>query len=278
MRRRLSVLTAVLATAAASTLASPAAASLGTASPAVSLPSPAFVVGSAIGASGGTAGGITESSYTSGITRSVRWTAGDADGVCASELSRLYAGGDPESVASAVPGGSYLDSSGDYDGSLGGGSFVPTGWSATATDCAGNAATLRTLSRIGVLQEDSTSATLEEPAAVRAAGAWRASSCTCWSGGATRWTVTRGASTTVVRTWADAGHVALVMATGPDRGAVTVSVDGGPAVAVDTRAPAAHSRVVVWQQALAAGRHTVVVAAQGTEGRARVDLDAVLVD
>ena len=78
-------------------------------------------------------------------------------------------------------------------------------------------------------------------------------------------------------------EVALVSTLGPDRGKVTISVDGGAAQTIDLYAPAVQKSLVVGSVAgLAAGKqHTVTVAVPGTKSAAstgtRGDVDAFVV-
>jgi hypothetical protein len=61
----------------------------------------------------------------------------------------------------------------------------------------------------------------------------------------------------------------------PTCGVMRVSVDGGPYVAVDTRASVAKRRVLLHSRSVVAGVHTVSVSTAATPGRPRVYLDAL---
>ena len=67
------------------------------------------------------------------------------------------------------------------------------------------------------------------------------------------------------------------MAKGHGHGKENLSVDGGRAQIVDTVAANTREKVIVWQQTLNVGTHTVKVTNAGTKGRSRVDIDSVLV-
>jgi subtilisin-like proprotein convertase family protein len=96
-------------------------------------------------------------------------------------------------------------------------------------------------------------------------------------GNATHATSVNGNTATISYIGAD---VALFASFGPNRGKLSVSVDGGPAVEVDLYAPAyQHRRAVFVANDLTDGPHTLVVTALGTKNDnssgTRVDVDAV---
>jgi fibronectin type 3 domain-containing protein len=64
-------------------------------------------------------------------------------------------------------------------------------------------------------------------------------------------------------TYVNAAYVALVSATGPDRGLASVSIDGGAAVTVDMYSPALRLAQVMAESNLPAGQHTVTVSPLG---------------
>jgi hypothetical protein len=77
-------------------------------------------------------------------------------------------------------------------------------------------------------------------------------------------------------------EVALLAAVGPDRGQVSISVDGGAAQVVDLFAPAQQQASLVGSMpGLTAGTHTVTVNVLGTRNSSstntRVDIDAFVV-
>lgn len=160
----------------------------------------------------------------------------------------------------------------------GGGVMVNPGFTVTATDAAGQRTSVGPV-RFGVVrtvQEDGSSASGGFPVTVRRSGRWSAPSCDCSDAGRTWATSARGASVRYTVSTAAGQHLGLVMATGPDRGAVRVAVDGARPATVDTRASSARDRVVVADLTLGAGKHTVTVTNLATRGRPRVDVDALL--
>jgi len=77
-------------------------------------------------------------------------------------------------------------------------------------------------------------------------------------------------------------EAALVSSLGPDRGLVTISVDGGTAKTIDLYALSVQKSTVIGSiSGLTAGRHTLTVSAPGTKNASstgtRVDVDAFVV-
>jgi hypothetical protein len=67
------------------------------------------------------------------------------------------------------------------------------------------------------------------------------------------------------------------METAPDRGKAQILVDGDLQAVVDTGAPAARHRVVVWVGSIPTdGDHTLSIVNLGTQGRPRIDVDALV--
>lgn len=100
--------------------------------------------------------------------------------------------------------------------------------------------------------------------------------CDCASGAAQRRTNQTGAAAAITRTFARGEHVALVMAEGPGRGKAAIFIDGTHVETVDTFAAANTNRIIEWDMAMSKGTHTIRVVNQGTAGRTRIDLDAIL--
>lgn len=265
----LGVVTVVVATATACTPAGP-----DTTPPELSAPDvAAFVVGSQVTRGSEYEPGVSE--FTSGIRARVTWSATDAgSGVCRHEVRRVYAGLEPETVFESTSETGYVDTETDYDDQFGGGSLKVQGWEVTAEDCAGNASTVEVAGGPAVMQEDGTTVGYDV-APLDFDGAWSSGSCACWSNGAVQRTTQAGASATFTngdRTT----RVALVMRQGPDRGRFAVEVDGEEVAVVDNLRTTPRDRVVVWESAVDAGAEVRVVN-EGTEGRPRIDVDAVLV-
>jgi hypothetical protein len=104
---------------------------------------------------------------------------------------------------------------------------------------------------------------------------WTTVSSSNYSGGTLRYATKAGSwmSTTF------AGRaIAIVTTRGSNRGQVKVYVDGAYRETVDTRLSSAVYRSIVWVGTwTSAGTHTVKLVVVGTAGRARVDVDAVLI-
>lgn len=108
-------------------------------------------------------------------------------------------------------------------------------------------------------------------------GAWSTGTCSCANHGQTLYSRRAGASLTYTVTSDRPGRVvALVAAEGTDHGVMRVRVDGGSPASVDTYAPTAASRVIVWQRVLTPGSHRIRVTNAGTPGRTRVEIDAIM--
>lgn len=170
---------------------------------------------------------------------------------------------------------------GNYDSSCGGGS-TNTMYRVETTDRSGNGAQVLgdTGAFMGAWQEDGSTVPFVDEATVTTTrtGTWTVANCGCSDAGHTVFSTTAGASATFTVTPARAGQwFAVVMPKGSNRGEVSISVDGGAPVTVDTHAASTQNRVVVWQTQLSRATHSVVVTNLGTAGRSRVDLDAVLV-
>ena len=118
-----------------------------------------------------------------------------------------------------------------------------------------------------VIQEDSPDVTTK--------GAWVQRAAASASGGSTLWSVQPGARATVRVT---ARTVAIVAPRGPRRGEATILLDGTAVATVDLGAAERQPRTVVFARSFPdVGQHTVTIEVVGTPGRARVDLDAVVI-
>jgi hypothetical protein len=169
---------------------------------------------------------------------------------------------------------------GDYVDDFGGGSGHVDGFTVTARDCSLNATTKQiTDMALLVIQENGVAATAyawEQPMGYT--GAWGRAHCTCFLAAHTAFTSAAGARATFTRTYARGDQVALVMATGPGRGAASIRIDGSWVTNVDTYAASNTNRVVVFQRRMSAGTHTISIVNHATPGRPRIDLDAVLIN
>jgi hypothetical protein len=270
-RPRYLSLLALSAAAAAAALVAPPAAAAG--APRLTVePTPRFVVGTQIGPSD-LRNAALEDDYTFSIAQTIHWRAGAPADVCGFDLRWVTDYAAPYRVLTRSPQTSFAFEGNDYDDSFGGQAGAAYSWIVTAHGCAGGAATVRSRrSQPVVTQEDNRVAGVAA-GTVGYSGIWSTARCACFSGGTSRFTSRPGAAATYSATYEAGDHVALVMPTAPDRGGAHVLVDGRRVASFDTGAAAPRNRVVVWQAAMPAGRHTVTLVNAGT---GRVDLDAVL--
>lgn len=267
--RVLGIVAAIAAAAAACTPAGP-----DTTPPELTAPSPApFEVGAQVLRGSAYEPGVSE--FTQHIPARVTWSATDeGSGVCSYEVQRVYAGLEPETVFESTSETEFIDLETDYDDHFGGGSLKVQGWEVTAEDCSGNRSVVRVGGAPVVVQEDGTTAGYDAEAP-EYEGNWSPAACTCWSNGAVQRTSEPGATTT----WTNgdrSARVALVMRMGPDRGRFSVEIDGEQVDVVDTYNWSPFDRAVVWESELAPGAELRIVN-EGTTGRARIDLDALIV-
>lgn len=168
---------------------------------------------------------------------------------------------------------------GNYDSSCGDASTSTT-YRVETADQVGNAAQVVGDSGVymGVWQEDGSSVPWQDgTVTMSGTGAWSAVSCECSDAGATFTSSTAGDDATYEVVPHHKGQsFALVMPTGPDRGEVSISVDGAEPVVVDTYSKTARDRVVVWQTKMLLDAHTVTITNLATSGRPRIDIDAVM--
>lgn len=165
------------------------------------------------------------------------------------------------------------------------------GWHLTARDAAGNSTTSNIYGGQIRLTQDNNLADSVGYAVqplINYTGRWGLGFCTCWSQGGVHKTSAVGAKATILvplpysrffdpdRVEADnTAHVGLVMRMGPNRGRFQVLVNGVAAGTVDTFSKTNKGRMVVWETAVS-GRSTITLVNEGTPGRPRIDLDAVL--
>jgi hypothetical protein len=220
--------------------------------------------------------------YTRNIGQSITWAATDNLGVTSYDLVALL-GGQPATLLLFSHETQYTDYDfgSDDNGDCGGGSFSLEGFAVTARDHNGNAVTKVVSSGdpngcclLKVTQEDGTSAT--GPAGTfDYKGSWTTTTCDCLSGKAMS-TTELGGRVLFTRTYDRGDHVALVMTQGPSHGVAAVRVDNKLVATVDTYAPVETNRVIVFEQVMSAGTHTVMVVNRATPGRPMIDLDAAI--
>lgn len=211
-----------------------------------------------------------------------RWSATDASGSVRYDVLAENAATGGDYVLEDSADTSLRDWGTTSDQSCGGGNWSTTRWQLDARDAAGNTSTAYVGGgRMRLTQEDgraNTTSTYAVSPAVAYAGTWSTSKCTCWSAGTARKTTAAGASVTATVPVAAGNvvHLALVMSQAPDRGRAEVYVDGVLSTTIDTGSATKRNRVIVWDKALGQGTHSVKVVNEGTAGRPRIDLDALL--
>ncbi len=215
------------------------------------------------------------------------WTGSDAvSGVAGYEVWEQDSGfGSPPFQVMVRPrsGTTTFDFTGyDYsDGCTGSGGEYGRQYFVVATDGRGNGAFSNKGSWDDVeVREEATSASRT--------GVWKTAACACFNNGTTTYSTVVGASITYQVDVAPfppdpstggsaAGrNVALVMPKAPDRGTAKIVVDGRAAASVSTYANVGQNRVIVWQQTLTPGKHTIKITNAGTSGHGRIDVDALL--
>lgn len=239
-------------------------------------PYAAFLQGGQIGES--PPGTPAQPTFTSNIPMYIQWSGSDASGICGYDVLEEYAGRSPGIVVAGTTKTRYDGRVTDYDDQQGGGASKVVAWRVDAHDCAGNSTSKSAGVRANVMQEDGTS-NGGNPATIGYKGTWGTSSCTCWSHGAVRRTTQQGAAATISYSAAANSTIAVVMEKAPGRGKFTLLLDGVNKGTIDTFAPTATHRIIVWAGRLTtAGNHVIKIVNQATPGRPRIDLDAVLLN
>lgn len=147
-----------------------------------------------------------------------------------------------------------------------------------AYDAAGNTSTASaasTATTVALDQETAASTLLTY------SGTWTSASAASYSGGTAKYASATSAAATY-KAPSGTTQVAVVMATGPSAGRVSIAVDGGTATTVDLYSSTAGYRTVALSTAAlsATSAHTVVVKPAGTKNTSssgtRIDLDAFI--
>ena len=121
--------------------------------------------------------------------------------------------------------------------------------------------------RLGIVQDTSS--------AMKYSTGWYRSASIYASGGSTRYTTRRNAS---VRLTMFARTLSIVAPVGPNRGTANIYVNGAYEATISLYWKVGVSRRIVWTKTFDAdGLRTLEIRANGTAGRPRVDVDAVLV-
>lgn len=222
---------------------------------------------------------VDRDDYTT-VDYRVSWSS-TSPGVERFDVYAVYAGTEPDLLGTFPAGPSAQDSVtdaiSDYDGDLGGGSFVQVGWRVEAVDTRGRVGSVDVGRQPRVVQEDGASAN-GGSVRVRLGDGWRVRTCGCASGGAEAVTRRRGAAARVVPPRGDGATslVSLVMGHGPRNGEAVVRVDGRRAGVVDTHAPVRRDRVVSWVAEVPSGS-VVEVRNRATRDHPRLRFDALVI-
>jgi hypothetical protein len=112
---------------------------------------------------------------------------------------------------------------------------------------------------------------------VQYSGTWNVSTFSGWSGGTTHKTSQPGATASMQVFGRQS--VGIVMATGPDRGAAEILIDGEVVRTINTNTAERYHRVIVASVRTpdVSDTHTITVRNLATPGSARIDFDAFLV-
>lgn len=204
----------------------------------------------------------------------LRWQADDPSGICEQTLARQSyenLGNENDPILGGPTAYTALDPSArsfDFFVDSFNHNRITERFYVRVTDCAGNS-TVSTIADVefDVRQDDS--ATLDYHRR------WQAVADDDYSGGTVHRTRQRTGSVTT--TFPGVGPIALVMGTGPNNGQADVYVDGVLQATVDTYAPEARNRVVVWSDVYLGGTHTLHVVNKATRGHPRIDVDAVTI-
>jgi len=228
------------------------------------------LVGSQVGIFEDAVDGITY--WSAGFQ--IDWTASDASGICSQEVGwssydALGSDIDPHTGGPTI----FEPVSPDTRSFVGGSDFfdwqrVEDRFVVKVTDCAGNTSFSNVADSEFGVHEDTDQA-------ISYQGRWRVSGFDDAAGGTTHATSKRGASAQI--TFASDGPIALIMATGPDRGEADVYVDGVLRATVDTSSAEIRQRVVVWQDRFPSGTHTLLLVNRATQKHPRIDLDVISV-
>lgn len=214
------------------------------------------------------------------------WTGSDDSGSVGYTLTEWNGSLGPNDVLTNSSRTSFRTYATNHDQCWGGPDESFYEWTLEAKDPAGNSVTNTMYGgRMRLTQENggTDDAGFATVPVISYAGAWGASQCKCWLGGAVRRTTDAGATATITPTPTTTypgdvtnHHVALVTEKGPNRGKFRVLVDGKLRTTVDLYAATSKPRTVVWQTAFRTYGHTITVENLATPGRPRIDLDAVL--
>ncbi len=250
--------------------------------PQVTVPQPGFRVGGQIGPSerwtqlyGNPYDG---SGFTYEVPRLLAWGGSDDDTSCqlTYSVTTEYDVGEIEE-ASHEPITQLGVTDSDYDDSFFGGATI-SGWRVDAHDCSGNTGSAYAPAGVSVVQESGRSPYGRNASAVSSApgAAWSTVVREELSGGEALATTQSGATVSYTRTYAAGNHFGLVMAQGPGHGAAEVLVDGARVTTVNTYAPDARPRRILFDRLMTRGTHTVTVRNRGTPGRQLIEVDAFL--
>jgi len=209
----------------------------------------------------------------------IAWSGSDASGICGYDVKGLDGVGRVTPLVTGTMRTRYDSTTSDFGWSDFAVNSAFVVWRVVAHDCAGNTTRREVWVTPTVEQEDGQRVGNRD-ATITYTGTWGKSMCACWSRGAVQRTSQQGATASISYSLAsyEAGApVALVMEKAPDRGKFTLRIDGISRGTIDTSAPSATHRIIVWTGSIpGAGSHVIKLVNQATPGRPRIDFDAVL--
>jgi hypothetical protein len=244
--------------------------------PVLALQRPRFIIGRSIDAA--EADGCQVANF--GVPERLQWIARDpGSGLTGFEVWQIGASSPPARVATLGSGSRHYDfSTTNYDGLCGGGQEVNNYlWLVTHDNRGNTAATTRVSEELRVWQEDGV-----DPIGggdlpfVRSSG-WSSASCGCYNNAKLLYSTARGSRLTyTIESTAPGQVVGVVVDKNSSSGRMWARVDKGKPTAVPTFSSTARHRVIVWQQALSVGTHTLRLTNAGTSGHPRVAVDSLL--
>ncbi len=152
---------------------------------------------------------------------------------------------------------------------------VFTGWSGPCTGMASTVCKVTMSSVQSVSASFTGSAKLHQESAATYRGTWKKGTCSCYSGGADKYTKAAKASAT----YAFKGKlIEFVSAQGPNSGSFKVYIDGKLQATVNNNSTSTQDAVIVWSKSFSSvGTHTLKIVNLATSGHPRLDVDAFVV-
>lgn len=152
---------------------------------------------------------------------------------------------------------------------------VFTGWTGPCTGMASNVCNVTVSSAQSVKASFTASAKLHQETAATYKGTWTNGTCSCYSGGADKYTTAAKASATFTFT---GKLIDLVSERGSTSGSFKVYIDGTLKATVSDQSTTTQDAVIVWKKSFSSsGKHTLKIVNVATSGHPRLDVDAFVV-